>query len=146
MRHTGDYELDEINMLEQECQDLEEDNKRLEEENRKLREFKAKQEEMMFLIWASIELAEPKTYRDAEKLQKGKEIYEKLYKKELYYLREENRKLKEDIDNWFNRETDLRNKRADSLLENKDLRDKIEELETDYDRLKVAFEDVVSWK
>ena len=61
-------------------------------------------------------------------------------------LEEENRKLKEEIDNWFNRETDLRNRRADSLLENKDLRDKIEELETDYDRLKVAFEDVVSWK
>jgi len=37
MKHTGDYELDEINMLEQECADLEEDNKRLEEENRKLK-------------------------------------------------------------------------------------------------------------
>ena len=31
MKHTGDYELDEINMLEQECADLEEENKRLEE-------------------------------------------------------------------------------------------------------------------
>jgi hypothetical protein len=38
MKHTGDYELDEINMLEQECQDLEEDNKKLEEENKKLKE------------------------------------------------------------------------------------------------------------
>ena len=37
MKHTGDYELDEINMLEQECQDLEEENKRLEEENKKLK-------------------------------------------------------------------------------------------------------------
>lgn len=92
--------------------------KKLEEENKKLREFKAKQEEMMFLIWASIELAEPKTAWDAEKLQKGKEIYEKLYKEELYHLREENQSLKE----------------------------RIEELEQDYDRLKVAFEDVVSWK
>ena len=36
MKHTGDYELDEINMLEQECQDLEEENKRLEEENKTL--------------------------------------------------------------------------------------------------------------
>ena len=71
----------------------------------------------------------------------------KLYtEEEMQELRNENRKLKEYIDNWFNRETDLRNKRADSLLENKDLRDKIEELEIDYDRLKVAFEDVVSWK
>ena len=67
----------------------------LEEENKKLREFKAKQEEMMFLIWASIELAKPKTAWDADKLQKGKEIYEKLYKEELYYLREENKNLKE---------------------------------------------------
>jgi hypothetical protein len=69
---------------------------RLSEENKKLREFKAKQEEMMFLIWASIELAHPKTYRDAEKLQKGKELYEKLYKEELYYLKEENKKLKDE--------------------------------------------------
>ena len=29
MKHTGDYELDEINMLEQECSDLEEENKTL---------------------------------------------------------------------------------------------------------------------
>ena len=36
MKHTGDYELDRINMLEQECADLEEENKRLEEENKKL--------------------------------------------------------------------------------------------------------------
>ena len=38
MKHTGDYELDRINMLEQECADLEEDNKRLEEENKNLKE------------------------------------------------------------------------------------------------------------
>ena len=38
MKHTGDYELDEINMLKQECADLEEENKRLEEENEKLKE------------------------------------------------------------------------------------------------------------
>ena len=31
MKHTGDYELDEINMLEQECADLEEENKKLKE-------------------------------------------------------------------------------------------------------------------
>jgi chromosome segregation ATPase len=29
MKHTGDYELDRINMLEQECADLEEENKKL---------------------------------------------------------------------------------------------------------------------
>ena len=38
MKHTGDYELDRINMLEQECADLEEENKRLEEENKKLKD------------------------------------------------------------------------------------------------------------
>ena len=32
MKHTGDYELDEINMLEQECSDLEEENKKLKED------------------------------------------------------------------------------------------------------------------
>jgi hypothetical protein len=37
MKHTGDYELDEINMLEQECADLEEENKRLENENIRLK-------------------------------------------------------------------------------------------------------------
>ena len=37
MKHTGDYELEKINMLEQECADLEEENKRLEEENKKLK-------------------------------------------------------------------------------------------------------------
>ena len=39
MKHTGDYELDEIHILEQECADLEEENKRLEEENKKLKEM-----------------------------------------------------------------------------------------------------------
>lgn len=34
MKYTGDYELDRINMLEQECADLEEDNKKLKLENR----------------------------------------------------------------------------------------------------------------
>ena len=105
--------------LELEIQELEQENKRLNaeksklyidyeclsncnadlvKENKKLKEFKAKQEEMMFLIWASIELAKPKTYRDAEKLQKGKERYEKLYKEELSYLKEENKKLREELD------------------------------------------------
>jgi chromosome segregation ATPase len=38
MKHTGDYELDRINMLEQECADLEEENKKLKEDNDKLQE------------------------------------------------------------------------------------------------------------
>jgi len=97
MKHTGDYELDEINMLEQECADLEEDNKRLEEENKKLKEFKTKREESMFYFKAQIERAEPKTAREAEDLQKAKEMFEKLYREKLYYLEEENKKLKKYI-------------------------------------------------
>lgn len=38
MKHTGDYELDKINMLEQECSDLEEENKVIKEENKNLKE------------------------------------------------------------------------------------------------------------
>ena len=47
MKHTGDYELDEINMLEQECADLEEENKRLEEENKKLKDELKKTNELL---------------------------------------------------------------------------------------------------
>lgn len=98
---------------------------KLEKENEKLKEFKAKQEEMMFLIWASIELAKPKTAWDADKLQKGKEIYEKLYKEELYYLREENKKLKIIIEN--------------NELEQKADWKHIEELEEKYGKLKADY-------
>lgn len=114
-----------------------------EKENEKLREFKAKQEEMMFLIWASIELAEPKTYRDAEKLQKGKEIYEKLYKEELYSLRKENELLKEcNIRNYTSRSnTDDMNLKL--LEENKKLKEKYEKLKADYIKLSKIVE--ISW-
>lgn len=51
MKHTEDYELDEINMLEQECADLEEENKRLEEENGKLKiHIEAKDKAYMDLL------------------------------------------------------------------------------------------------
>ena len=82
--------------------------KELEEENKKLREFKAKQEEMMSLIWASIYyLAKPKTAWDAEKLQKGKKIFEKIMLSRLHLLEEENKELQEE--NELLKECNIRN-------------------------------------
>lgn len=70
---------------------------RLSEENKKLNEFKTKREESMFYFKAQMERAEPKTAREAEDLQKAKEIFEGLYREELSCLEEENNKLKEEI-------------------------------------------------
>jgi chromosome segregation ATPase len=69
----------------------------LEEENKNLKEFKTKREESRFYFKAQMERAEPKTAREAEDLQKAKELFEKLYRQELSYLEEENKKLKEEI-------------------------------------------------
>lgn len=68
MKHTGDYELDEINMLEQECQDLEEDNKRLEEENRKLREKIEKLEKELSAVYKAYHTAMWVDYNNEEDL------------------------------------------------------------------------------
>lgn len=68
----------------------------LEEENKKLKEFKIKREESRFYFKAQMERAEPKTAREAEDLQRAKEIFEKLYREELDYLEEENKRLKEE--------------------------------------------------
>jgi predicted nuclease with TOPRIM domain len=65
MKHTGDYELDEINMLEQECADLEEENKRLEEENKKLKD-KIKRLEFDVDAWHQLKLL---LEREIEKLR-----------------------------------------------------------------------------
>lgn len=78
----------------------------LEEENKKLKEFKTKREESMFYFKAQMERAEPKTAREAEDLQRAKEIFEELYREELHCLEEENKKLKSDLANiqcefWF---------------------------------------------
>lgn len=62
MKHTGDYELDTINMLEQECSDLEEENKRLEEENKNLKSDLAYERTMLDNVRA-----------EYESLQKAKE-------------------------------------------------------------------------
>ena len=45
-----------------------------------------------------MERAEPKTAREAEDLQRAKELFEKLYREELYYLEEENKRLKNDLE------------------------------------------------
>lgn len=64
MKHTGDYELDEINMLEQECADLEEENKRLEEENIKLKEEIKRLQKVLYTITWSRDDGEPDLYED----------------------------------------------------------------------------------
>ncbi len=79
MKHTGDYELDEINMLEQECSDLEEENKRLEEENKRLEEENKK---------LKSDLDKYKKYYDRDK----EELMESCYS-----LAKENDKLKSDL-------------------------------------------------
>ncbi len=77
MKHTGDYELDEINMLEQECADLEEENKRLEEENKKLKSDLAFERTMLDNV-----RAEYKSLQDINKKLKEKiERWEKCFKK-----------------------------------------------------------------
>ena len=101
-----------ISELEEENKSLKEENDRLknnamedmkeitklEQENKKLREFKEKREESMFYFKSQMERAEPKTAREAEDLQKAKELFEKLYREELYYLEKENKQLKENIE------------------------------------------------
>lgn len=103
--------------------------KKLEEENRKLREFKEKREESMFYFKAQMERVEPKTAMDAEKLQKGKEIFEKIMLRRLHLLEEENKELKKE--NELLKECNIRNytSRSDTddmnlklLEENKNLK------------------------
>lgn len=80
--------------------DLELEIQQLEEENKKLNEFKDKREECMFYFKAQMERAEPKTAKEAEDLQIAKELFEKLYRKELHRLEEENKKLNDKY-NWL---------------------------------------------
>lgn len=81
-------DIDEWNSLVEERDDLL-------EENKNLKEFKTKREESMFYFKAQMERAEPKTAREAEDLQRAKELFEKLYRKELSCLEEENKKLRD---------------------------------------------------
>ena len=62
-----------------------------------------------------------------------------VYREDIRELKEENDKLKSKL-NLVIDERDNAFKKIEQLKE------RIEELEQDYDRLKVAFEDVVSWK
>lgn len=72
------------------------DLEKLKKENKSLKEFKEKREESMFYFKVQMERAEPKTAKEAEDLQKTKEIFEKLYREELICLEEENKKLREE--------------------------------------------------
>ena len=66
----------------------------------RLKEFKERREESMFYFKAQMERAEPKTAKEAEDLQKAKELFEKLYREEIHYLEEENKQLKEKLEKW----------------------------------------------
>lgn len=100
--------------------------RKLEEENEKLKEFKEKREESMFYFKAQMERAEPKTAKEAEDLQRAKEVFEKLYREELDYLEEENELLKEcNIRNYTSRSnTDDMNLKL--LEENKKLKESLD--------------------
>lgn len=94
------YLEESIRELRKEKENLNKEKGRLKAENRELREFKEKREESMFYFKAQMERAEPKTAKEAEDLQKAKELFEKLYRKELYYLEQENKELKERLEKW----------------------------------------------
>ena len=129
-----------IRYLEESIRELRKEKEQLKKEKWEIRQRLLKLEK------AQAELSRVKENKKLEEENRKlkSDLWTVIYERDNAFKKIE--QLKEDIDNWFNRETDLRNKRTDSLLENKDLREKIEELEIDYDRLKVAFEDVVSWK
>ena len=104
MKHTGDYELDEINILEQECADLEEENKRLEEENKKLKEKVSELEDIskdydilshdFITATGEIEFWKDEVERLKQNIMQDElEIIPKLEK--------ENKKLKEDVDFYY---------------------------------------------
>ena len=61
-------------------------------------------------------------------------------------MRKEIRNLKLTIEQMENTCKDYLNDRDTLREENRNLKERIKELGKDYDRLKVAFEDVVSWK
>lgn len=108
--------------------DLELEIQQLEEENKKLNEFKEKRAESRFYFKAQMERAKPKTAREAEDLQRAKEIFEKLYREELSCLEEENRKLKLHIE--------AKDKAYTALLKD------YEEIKEDRDRIK---EEIQQW-
>ena len=81
-----DYEKEE---LAESCYDLARENQKLKEEINVLEKAK-------FEIMAYIDMCHPTTYLEAEELQKRKELFERTYNEKLYFLEEENKKLKED--------------------------------------------------
>jgi len=123
MKHTGDYELDEINMLKQECADLEEENKTLkdnveflhsclddrdksiaimQEENKKLKKEKWNIRQRLVTLEKNLEtLSRVKENKELIKENKKLKKYYDRDKEELmescYSLAKENDKLKSDL-------------------------------------------------
>ena len=69
----------------------------LQEINKKLKEKYDVLEKAKFEVMAYINMCHPKTYMEAEKLQKMKEMFERIYNEKLYFLEKENNELKEEI-------------------------------------------------
>ena len=112
----------------------------LEEENKKLKKNIEIFEKTKFEVMAFLEDNHPKTYREAVKFQKIKEMFEKIYNEKLYYLEEENKELKKE--NELLKECNIRNytSRSDTddmnlklLKENKKLKEENERLKEVYD-------------
>ena len=89
MKHTGDYELEKINMLEQECADLEEENKNLTKCNLNLQEWLDNKEKVN------------KSIREENKNLKSDLAYERTMldnvRAEYESLQNVNKKLKEEL-------------------------------------------------
>ena len=107
MKHTGDYELDEINMLEQECADLEEENKRLENENIRLKsDIDAMLQNERWYKYDINKLEEEiKTLKECNKSQS--EVINNVFIPQKERLEEENKKLKKERDLYKARNEEL---------------------------------------
>ena len=107
MKHTGDYELDEIKMLEQECADLEEENKRLENENIRLKsDIDAMLQNERWYKYDINKLEEEiKTLKECNKSQS--EVINNVFIPQKERLEEENKKLKKERDLYKARNEEL---------------------------------------
>ena len=132
MKHTGDYELDEINMLEQECADLEEENKRLENENIRLKsDIDAMLQNERWYKYDINKLEEEiKTLKECNKSQS--EVINNVFIPQKERLEEENKKLKKERDLYKARNEELNENCFWLAKENDELKKELEKLKSTY--------------
>ena len=159
MKHTGDYELDEINMLEQECADLEEENKRLENENIRLKsDIDAMLQNERWYKYDINKLEEEiKTLKECNKSQS--EVINNVFIPQKERLEEENKKLKKERDLYKARNEELNENCFWLAKENENLKSDLSECECsmhfendevwfwklEYKRLKKWIKDHCNW-